>query len=171
MDLDNLDNFEKQLKQRLDETMKKIFFDNIATDISNNSFDSSFSLLTDIKGRICDLVPNRKDIHKDFDEHLDIDFYKQIHSNGALDINMIHGIVNYIIDQIKKFGSLEDEIWNEIWKTQIVVKIGREQPLHILLPDFFKEAMHRIDKIENEINMFKQSEMYKYITEKRMKKK
>ena len=110
---------------------------------------------------------NIEHIHKDFDEHLDIDFYKQIQSNGALDINMIHGIINYIIDQIKNFGSLEDEPWNEIWKTQIVVKINRGEPLNILLPDFFKEAMHRIDKIEMEINAFKQSDLYKYFSEKR----
>tara|TARA_B100001250_G_C19720516_1_gene753570 strand:+ start:264 stop:770 length:507 start_codon:yes stop_codon:yes gene_type:complete len=163
----NLDKVEEQLRFKLEENMKKAFFNNIGIDISNNSFDSSFSLLSEIKERICNLVPNRKDIHKDFDEHLDIDFYKQIQSNGALDINMIHGIINYIIDQIKNFGSLEDEPWNEIWKTQIVVKINRGEPLNILLPDFFKEAMHRIDKIEMEINAFKQSDLYKYFSEKR----
>jgi len=163
----NLDNINEQLRMKIDENMKKAFFRNISVDISNNSFDSSFSLLAEIKERICNLVPKRKDIHKDFDEHLDVDFFKQIQSNGALDINMIHGIINYIIDQIKNFGSLEDEPWNEIWKTQIVVKINRGEPLSVLLPDFFKEAMHRIDKIEMEINAFKQSDIYRYLSEKR----
>ena len=163
------DIFEDELVRRVGENMKKVFFDNIAKDIERNSFDSSFSLLSEIKQRICSLVPNREDLHKDFNEHLDVDFYKQIHSNGALDINMIHGIINFIIDKIKQFGSIEDEPWNEIWKTQIVVKINRGDQLNTLLPDFFKEAMHRIDKIETEIAAFKQSDIYKYLSEKRTK--
>ena len=163
------DSFENQLIRKLEENMKKVFFENIAKDIENNKFDSSFSLLSEIKQRICSLVPNRTDIHAEFNEHLDVDFYKQIHSNGALDINMIHGIMNFIVDKIKQFGSLEDEPWNEIWKTQLVVKIKRGDQLNTLLPDFFKEAMHRLDKIENEIIAFKQSDLYKYLSEKRSK--
>lgn len=163
------DTFEDELIKKVEENMKKAFFDNIARDIENNSFDSSFSLLSEIKQRICALVPNRKDLHKDFEEHLDVDFYRQVHSNGALDINMIHGIINFIIDKIKQFGSLEDEPWNEIWKTQLVVKIKRGDQLNTILPDFFKEAMHRIDKIEHEIAIFKESDLYKYLTEKRSK--
>ncbi|MHA2082213.1 MAG: hypothetical protein ACXABD_00525 [Candidatus Thorarchaeota archaeon] len=165
----NRDTFEDEIIRRVEENMKKVFFDNVARDIENNSFDSSFSLLSEIKQRICALVPNRQDLHKDFEEHLDVDFYQQVHSNGALDINMIHGIINFIIDKIKQFGSLEDEPWNEIWKTQIVVKIKRGDQLNTILPDFFKEAMHRIDKIELEIARFKESDLYKYLTEKRSK--
>ena len=161
--------FEDELIKNLEENMKKVFFENIARDIKNNEFNSSFSLLSEIKERICSLVPNRKDIHDEFNENLDVDFYKQIHSNGALDINMIHGIINFIIDKIKQFGSLEDEPWNEIWKTQIVVKIKRGDQLDTLLPDFFKEAMHRLDKIEYEIAAFKQSDLYKYLSEKKSK--
>jgi hypothetical protein len=163
------DTFDDELLRRVEENMKKAFFNNIAKDIENNSFDSSFALLSEIKQRICSLVPNRQDLHHEFEQHLDVDFYKQIHSKGAFDINMIHGIINFIIDKIKQFGSLEDEPWNEIWKTQIVVKIRRGDQLNTLLPDFFKEAIHRIDKIENEITAFKQSEIYKYLSEKKSK--
>ena len=110
----NRDTFEDELIRRVEENMKRVFFDNISKDIENNSFDSSFSLLSEIKQRICSLVPNRTDLQKDFDEHLDIDFYRQIHSNGALDINMIHGIISFIIDKIKEFGSLEGRHWHRL---------------------------------------------------------
>lgn len=164
-----MDNIDKIIQLKIEENIKKAFFDNIALDISENSFESSFNILSEIKERLCNIVPKRRDIHRELDENLDVDFYRQIQSNNALDQNTINGIMFYIIEQIKTFGSLEDELWNEIWKTQIQVKINRGDPLNRLLSDFFKEAMHRIDKIEQEIFAFKQSDLYKYISEKKNK--
>jgi len=165
------DELSEQMRARVAENMERAFFDAVGTDISNNSFDSSFSLLEEIKERICGLVPTRRDIHDDLDEHVDVDFYRQMQSNGALDIKMIQAIMGYVIEKIKAFGSLEDEPWNEVWKTQILVRIGRGEPLSTLLPSFFREAMHRIDKIEDEIAAFRGSDIYKYITERRNENK
>ena len=39
------DTFDDELLRRVEENMKKAFFNNIAKDIENNSFDSSFDLL------------------------------------------------------------------------------------------------------------------------------
>ena len=167
----NDDELDEQMRMRVAENMERAFFDAVATDISNNSFDSSFSLLTEIKERICGLVPTRRDIHDDLDENIDVDFYRQMQSNGALDIKTIQAIMDYVIEKIKAFGSLEDEPWNEIWKIQILVRIDRGEPLNTLLPSFFKEAMHRIDKIEEEITAFRESDIYKYITERRNESK
>ena len=47
------DTFDDELLRRVEENMKKAFFNNIAKDIENNSIDSSFALLSEIKQRIC----------------------------------------------------------------------------------------------------------------------
>lgn len=165
MDMD-LNELEDILKLKIEENVKMVFFDNIASDILDNNFESSFNILSEIKTKLCQVVPNRKDIHRELDDNIDVAFYRKVQSNNALDHNMIHGIMFFIIEKIKMFGFIEDECWNDIWKTQIHVKINKNEPLNILLSEFFKEAMHRIDKIEWEINDFKQSDIYKIITEK-----
>ena len=72
------DKFENRLIRNLEENMKKVF-ENIAKDIQ--TINLIRFLLSD-KTRVCSLVPNRKDIHSEFDEHLDVKFL-QVHSNGA----------------------------------------------------------------------------------------
>ena len=156
----------KLLIERIQDNMNNIFFDNIAKDISNNDFESSFSILLEIKERICNLVPNRSDIHSELNENIDVDFYRQIHSNNALNIDIINGIINYVIDKIKQFDSIENEPWYEIWKTGIAVKIQNKEPLEKILPEFFKKCMTRIDKVESGILAFKQSDVYKFLCEK-----
>jgi len=154
------------LEVRLNENMKRAYWSMMEKDIGNNDFRTAFAILEEISARICLLVPNRIDLHQQIAESLDIDYFKQMQSHNALTMEMVQNITNYITDKIKELGSQSDEPWNEIWREQINSKFIKNEPLTIILPTFFKESLHRIDKLEYEIKMFKECEIYKIITER-----
>ena len=159
--------FLNQLNSAMERNMKRAYFDVIQKDIQNQNFDSSFSLLEQIKERLCNIVPKRKDLHEQIEENIDISYFKQMVEHNALDNSIIRQIMNYVIDKIKDLGSTQDEPWNEIWRTQQHVKFERGDTLDKILPDFFREALHRIEKVESEIEAFKSSELYKMLMEQR----
>tara|TARA_A100001015_G_scaffold314927_1_gene425555 strand:- start:223 stop:720 length:498 start_codon:yes stop_codon:yes gene_type:complete len=163
----NKEKVRELLTERVKSNMKKIFFENIANDISNSNFDSSFLILAEIRERICNLVPNRKDIFKELNENIDVDFYRKIHSNGAFNINIIHGIINYVISKLKEFDCLENEPLYDNWKKDIQNKIENKEDLDKLIPSFFKETMEHLDRIESHIMAFKKSDIYKFLSEKK----
>ena len=169
-DIDNDINELDNLKRRVQEQMKRAYFDIITCDIDNNDFDSTFAILEEIRARICLVVPKRVDLHEDMHEHLDVDHFRTMVKHNAFDITMIKNIMNFIIDKIKKLGSESDEPLNEIWRTQMHVRFERGEKLSTILPIFFKEALHRIEKIEYEISEFKKSNLYKRLMEQREQK-
>ena len=154
------------LEEQIREAMIKCFWDGISEDISNNNFDSTLDILIEIRDRICLFAPSRKDLHAEIHENLDIDYIRQMINNDAISPEYIQGIVNYIINQIKQFGSLHDEPWNEIWRTKMAVRMERGEKLETFFPVFFNEALHRIELIEEGIKEFKQSEIYKELMAK-----
>ncbi len=163
---DSSNSFMNTLEARLNENMKRAYWDMMEKDIGNNDFRTAFAILEEIRARICLLVPKRVDLHQEIAESLDIDYFKQMQSHNALTIEIVQKITNYVIDKIKELGSQSDEPWNEIWREQINSKFIKNEPLTVILPTFFKEALHRIEKLEYEIKMFKESDIYKILTER-----
>ena len=155
------------LAHRIQREMQRAFFDKISSDIKDNNFDSTFTIIDEIKARICLVVPKRIDIHEQIHETLDIDYFKQMVTHNAFELTMIKSVMTFIIDKIKELGAENDEPWHEIWRTQTEVRFQREESLDIILPNFLKEALFRIDKLERDIAAFKNSEMYKMLMEQR----
>ena len=54
--------------------MKKSYWDNVYTDILKCDFSALLNILLEMKQMIKDLIPNRKDIHEELDESLDLTF-------------------------------------------------------------------------------------------------
>jgi len=154
------------LDERIRYAMIECYWERLSCDISNNKFDSTLQILTEIRDRICMFAPTRNDLHIEIHEHLDIDYMEQMIANDAISPEYIQGIVNYIITQVKQFGSLHDEPWNEVWRTKLAVRMQNGEKLETFFPYFFNEAIHRIELIEEGIHEFKQSEIYKELMAK-----
>ena len=141
-------------------------------DIKEEKYDKLLKVLNDIKTRICDLIPNRKDLHKNISDTIDTELIKQMIKHNAIDNNYIFNIIQFIITQLKELDTLRDEPFYEIWREQTNRKLMSDEPkLHIILPIFLRETFHRIDKIAFEIAAFKESNLYKSILEKRRQNK
>tara|TARA_B100000674_G_C37863734_1_gene926099 strand:+ start:777 stop:1361 length:585 start_codon:yes stop_codon:yes gene_type:complete len=151
------------------EKLKLVFWDNLQDDIKQKKYDKLLSILNDVKIRICDLIPNRKDLHKNIADTIDTELIEQMIKHNAIDNNYIFNIIQFIITQLKELDTLRDEPFYEIWREQINRKLmsNESNKLHVILPIFLRETLHRIDKIAFEISVFKESHLYKSILEKR----
>ena len=147
--------------------MRKAFFDRLGEDIRGGDFESTFELLEESKNRICAVVPKRTDIHAQLNESIDIAYFKQMVKHNAFETNHIKSIMEALINHIKSLGSEHDEPFHEIFRTQIEVRFQRGEQLDIILPFFFDETMLRLDKLEHDIESFKNSEIYKMLMEQR----
>ena len=126
------------------------------------------SVLDELRFKICEMIPNRHDLHENLYEHIDIDLLEQMLNHDAVDSTYIFNTVQFIINQLKELDCIEDEPYYEIWRTQINKRLqDTECRLYILLPIFLRETFFRVDKIEYSIKMFKESEIYKAIKERR----
>lgn len=160
------------LDQRILNAMRMAFWDKLQDELKDKEYLSLLQLLEDIKERICDLVPNRPDIHQDLYEHIDTRLLQQMLEHDAVNDNYIFNLIQFIIDTLKNFDCLEDEPYYEIWRESINKRLtAPDYPIYVLLPIFFRETFHRLNKIEHMINKFKQSDVYKLLIEKREREK
>jgi hypothetical protein len=147
--------------------MKRAFYDKLGDDIRTGNFETTFDLIDEIKGRICAAVPRRTDIHLQLDESLDVPYFRQMVKHDAFEQSHIKSVMGVIIDKIKELGSERDEPFHEIFRTQVEVRFLRGETLDVILVFFFREALSRVDKLEHDIEAFKNSEMYKMLVEQR----
>jgi hypothetical protein len=105
------------------------------------------SLLSDLKGMIIALIPRRTDLHEILDEYIDADFIAQMVENGAYDLTKMHALMKYIVKLIRELGSLSDvEDTNEWWEF-IEKQCVEQQPVAEILPNFFRVAFLKLEKI------------------------
>ena len=157
-----------ELKSVMLEKLKLAFWDKLQDEIKEKNYEGLLAVLNEIKVRICQLIPNRKDLHKNVEDAIDIQLIEQMLKHDALEDSYIFNVVQFIVTQLKELDSLRDEPFYEIWREQTNRRLISDDPrLHVILPIFLRETMHRIDKIAFEISAFKESPLYKNILERR----
>lgn len=156
-----------ELEHIILEKLKRVFWDKLQDEIREKNYEGLFAVLNEIKERICQLIPNRSDLHNNVNENIDTKLIEQMLKHDALDYSYIFNVIQFIITQLKILDSVRDEPMYEIWREQTNRKITSNDPrLHIVLPIFLRESLHRIDKIAFEISAFKQSSLYNINVEK-----
>ena len=170
MDEDDEDNTENDDAREhiITERMRMLFWNEMEHDMKKKNYVSFLLTLEQLSNKICEVIPRRVDIHKNIEENIDIEFISQMLKHDALEESYIYNVVQFLITQLKELDSIEDEPMYEIWRTQVNRRLNEQDVrLHVLLPIFLRECIHRIAKIEFEIQMFKESELYKMIKERR----
>ena len=74
----------KSLEERIRAAMIETYWEGISTDISNNNFDSTVQIITEIRDRICMFAPSRNDLHHKIHENIDIDYIEQMIKHNAI---------------------------------------------------------------------------------------
>ena len=157
-----------ELQTVIIEKLRLAFWDKMQDEIKEKNYEGLLAVLNEVKERICNLIPNRKDLHKNISDTIDVKLIEQMLKHDAIDNNYIFNIIQFIITQLKELDSLKDEPFYEIWREQTNRKLMSDDPrLHVILPIFLRETFHRIDKIAFEITAFTKSALYKSIIERR----
>ena len=150
-------NFSLKLSNLVEENFNNAFWDKLEEDLKENNHEMLLDLLDEIRMRICNFVPNRKYIHTEVYENIDVKFIEQMLTHNAIDNQYIYDLINYIITQIRDFDSEEIEPNYEMWRTITNSHLEKDTKLYILLPKFLREVFLRIYSLDDFIESFKQS--------------
>ena len=160
--------FKLSLEEEISKTMQIAFWDKLESEMKDKKYEMLLSLLDEMRFKICEMIPNRHDLHENLYEHIDVDLLEQMLNHDAVDNNYIFNTIQFIINQLKELDSIEDEPYYEIWRTQVNKRIqDPECPIYVFMPIFLRETFFRVDKIEYSIKRFKASELYKIIKERK----
>ena len=156
------------ISQRVGWNMRQAYWDKLEQDVLSNDYDNTLIILSEISERICMFVPNRTDLHQEIDDAIDITFLKQMLKHDAVDFTIIYKLIHFIITQLKQFDCIEDEPYYEIWREQVERRLKADggPEIHKILPKFFKECFYRIEKVDYNIKLFRESETYKNIQDR-----
>jgi len=153
--------FVSKLKEQVKKTYKIAYWDKLKEDLDNKNYDSTLLILEEIRTRIALMVPKRIDIHQLLAEYIDIKFIKQMIDNNAIDNAYIYRLVQYIIDKIKEMGAPADNTNTEEWRDEIDKLFESDIKYSEFFPIFFQKTFNKIEKIEKEIKIVKESDAYK----------
>jgi hypothetical protein len=156
----------EELKDKIKTVMYECYWDDVASDISNNNFSTTIQILDEIRHRLCALTPNREDMYTKIMENIDIDHMKSMIKYDAISGEYIYSVINFIISQIKEYGTVADEPWNEIWREKVNSRLIKKESLSKFFPCFFSEAFHRLERIEEDIQTFRKSELYQVLKQR-----
>lgn len=151
------------LKDQVENTYKKAYWDKLEEDLNNKSYDSIILILEEIRSRIALLVPNRIDIHQTLAEYIDVELIKQMLNNNAIDHKFIYGLVNYIIENLKNLEAPSQNEKTEEWRQETLKELENIENINKFFPMFFQKVYDKIEVIENEVKFIKESKLYEKI--------
>jgi DNA phosphorothioation-dependent restriction protein DptG len=156
------DKIGKSVEKQMTKVMKKAFWDLIRKDLEAEpqKLDHLVILIKEIKNKLKNLTPSRRDLHTDIDETLDVDFIRQLFSTSLAAANETpHGLyflnlIKYLIEKIKTYcaPSMDDEI--NKWEKNTFEKIKTMETYSEFIPWFFKKLYRYLDEIQTCINKF-----------------
>lgn len=136
----------------------KAFWDTFQEKLEQDPPDYSrlVILLKEVKQLFVTIIPHRHDIHRQIDEGIDIDLLMQMLNNQSFDFVHIHKLMTYIVSLIQQFQSAGQDETTQKWWDSINEMNKPENTYGKLITEFFKGVFERIEKIQQEMNEFKQ---------------
>ena len=95
-----------ELQTVIIEKLRLAFWDKMQDEIKEKNYEGLLAVLNEVKERICNLIPNRKDLHKNISDTIDVKLIEQMLKHDAIDNNYIFNIIQFIITQLKALGDL-----------------------------------------------------------------
>ena len=92
-------------------------------------------------------VPNRKDIHKEFNEKLDIELITNYLKHDIYDKRYFLNIIETIIGYVKRFHSPDNDNSLDKFKFDCYKKLESNQFYKVFLPSFFMEIFFRLKTV------------------------
>lgn len=147
----------KSMEDQIKIKYKEAYWDKLKEDLDNKNYDSILLNLEEIRARIALMTPKRIDIHQKLAEYIDIDFIKQMLENEAIDNKYIYNLVNYIIDKLKEMEAPVDNVNTENWRKETIKLFNSDINKSEFFAVFFQKTFDKIEKIEQDIEKFKNS--------------
>jgi hypothetical protein len=102
------------LKNKVELNMNNIYWDNFKKDIEKDNYDCLLNSIKEIIKEICLLIPNRKDIHREIEEDIDIEFYENLIENRIISKKYFKKIFNWLL---KLSSPIREQELKDKWET------------------------------------------------------
>lgn len=144
------------LSKNIEKNMTQAFWDNIKEKLNHESPDflCIIPLLKETKNLLKGCVPNKKNIHNDIDEHIDLSFIEHMIKNEGLDNSYIENMLKFITDYLKSFQSRNDDLSTEEWIKELSLKLQSNNYGDFFV-FFFKTIINKLNKIINDSIVYK----------------
>lgn len=147
------------------EVVHNAFWDSLSDDLDKNKFDKLLSLFQELKHYMATCVPNRHDVHKEINENIDIELWKQILENDAHDMDDIVNIINYIYSKLLEWSPVVEIKDIEEEKNGLLSELDNIQNITLgqFISKFLKQVFIRFETIIIKSSEYKGTEEYKNI--------
>lgn len=145
------------MEKQIEEQMKKAFWDLLNEDLNEvpQKFEHLTILINEIKSKLKNLTPNRRDIHKELDDVLDASFLKHLFIEKSIDPQHFFNLIIFIINKLKLYcAPYMDEDIKE-WENDIMAKMQNIIVYSEFVPYFLKKTYIYIEQIEKDVQNFK----------------
>ena len=144
---------EEQLRTQMHKAFWKLIEDDLKSEPQR--LDHLIILIDEIKNKLKGFVPNRTDIHKEFDEIIDISFLKHLFEEKSMDPTHFFKLIEFIINKIKCFCAPYMDAEVKKWESELYTRMQSKIEYADFIPVFFKETYTYIEIIEKDISSFK----------------
>lgn len=140
------------------EAGSKKYWDDFAAELRATppNYERVATLLSEIRDRLKQLVPNRQDLQATIQSGIDVDFIRQMIHFESFDGEAFLAVFNTIWTHIKNLGAAaDDQAWTE-WRDQMVEQAtSGSTTWDVLLPQIFNKFLMQLDKIEEATRHFR----------------
>lgn len=148
----NIDHFIQysELREKIEYNFNKVFWDKMSQDIKKDNYDGVIQHIKELIKNICNLIPNRKDIHREIEDKIDIEIIEQLIENRMFNGKTLFEYTGYIFDWLVKLSSKsrEDDL-KKSWDDLIIEYSNNEY--HILVPKIFQLLYKILGLIDNDL--------------------
>ena len=157
---DNITGEEKLLegvKTQLMEQYQLAFSDLLRENLESETPDWDWvkRLYEELRGRICNLTPNRMDIHADIHDKMDSEIFYSMISNGAFDGTNLQSLITFVFSRIRELEAPAKNVDTDA-KLQEILELFQPANATIatIVPVFIQAANERLDDVYTDKEIF-----------------
>lgn len=144
------------LQTQISNQFKKAFDDLLEKKLVEKDFEWVARLYVEIRERLCNLIPRRKDLHEKIREEMDATIFVQMLENDMFKIEQILNLINYVFGWFEKLQSPHRDDATEKRKQELYVFLRKPNcTLASFVPFFIKKMHIIIDEIDNDTKEIK----------------
>jgi len=145
---------DEKVFQDMESTIKRAFWDVFQENMEGKKYDALLQIIKDLKDLVFSLIPNRKDLLKDFESKLDLDLLEQLLKvTQDLDYNYILNITNLFIFYVEKLQSASEDENTKMFKDNLLLKIQNKEEFPKLLRFFFENCFQKLELIKTQMSI------------------
>ena len=145
------------VKTQLTEQYKRAFASRLRENLESETPDWEWvtRLHAELRDRLCNLTPNRMDIHADIHDKMDSEIFHSMISHGAFDGANLQALITFVFTRIRELEAPAKNVETDA-KLQEILELfqSADATIATIVPVFIQAANERLDDVYNDKEIF-----------------